>query len=469
MKNLSTKTKSLYGLGFASLGIKDGLFQLFLFFYYSQVLGLDAALTGTSTLIALAFDAISDPLIGVLSDNWKSKKWGRRHPFMLASTFPMGVFTYLLFLPPEGLGQTGLFWWMTGFAILLRTALTLFIIPAMSLGAEMSEDFEERTSITSYRVTFASVISPVVIAFGLLTFFTPTEGMSNGLFNAAAYPKFALLCGILMMLVVLISAWGTRGLIPSLPQKSDTKESFFQIFNEFLQALSLPSYRVLLGYSMWIYVGFGIGVSFTTYYTTYYFGLSEKELALLPIGAFIGGILSLFMGPYLGRKLDKKWATMISTIVFGLFFSLPFLLRRWGMFPDNDSPNLLPAYIGSLVVAYTFLFICLSLASSMMADVVDDYELHTGRRQEGLFFSTLSFAHKCTIGIGFFVAGFLLNWIAFPKQTEVADVPKEAIEGLGLIGGPIAFVIYLSGIFFLFFYPITKERYLEIRQALEQI
>jgi len=72
----------LYGLGFASQGIKDGLFQVFLFIFYNQVLGLDPVLTGTATIIALLFDAISDPLVGVISDNWKSKKWGRRHPFM---------------------------------------------------------------------------------------------------------------------------------------------------------------------------------------------------------------------------------------------------------------------------------------------------------------------------------------------------------------------------------------------------
>ena len=104
----------------------------------------------------------------------------------------------------------------------------------------------------------------------------------------------------------------------------------------------------------------------------------------------------------------------------------------------------------------------------MMADVVDEYELVSGERQEGLFFSTLSFAYKCTVGFGYFFAGLLLNWIAFPKQTEIADVPVAAIDGLGLVGGPITFVIYIFSIVFLFFYPITKGRYLEIQAALKK-
>jgi len=205
MKKLTTKTKALYGLGFAAQGIKDGLFQLFLFFYFSQILGLDAALTGVSTLIALAFDAVSDPVIGVISDSWKSKKWGRRHPFMFASALPFGLFIWLLFLPPADLSQMGLFWWMTLFTILVRLSMTLFLIPGMSLGAELTEDFEERNSVTSYRVSFAAIAPPLVITFGLLTFFTPTVENANGLFNKAAYPKFALLCGILIVLLVLLT------------------------------------------------------------------------------------------------------------------------------------------------------------------------------------------------------------------------------------------------------------------------
>ena len=195
----------LYGLGFASQGIKDGLFQVFLFIFYNQVLGLDPVLTGTATIIALVFDAVSDPLVGVISDNWKSKKWGRRHSFMFLSAFPLGITIWLLFLPPETLGQSGLFWWMTFFTILVRFSLTLFIVPAMSLGAELSSDFEERTSITSIRITFGALISTVTIILGFLFFFVPTEEYARGLENKNAYPAFAMFCGILIIIAVLIS------------------------------------------------------------------------------------------------------------------------------------------------------------------------------------------------------------------------------------------------------------------------
>ncbi len=216
----------MYGLGFSSQGIKDALFQLFLFFYFSQILGLKPSYAGIASVIALFFDAVSDPLIGSLSDRRKGGKWGRRHPLMLFSALPIGIFIYILFSPPAGLSQLGLFCWLTFFSIMVRFSLTLFVVPGMSLGAEHSSDYNERTSITSYRVMFSSFISPFILIVGLLVFFTPTSENSNGLFNKNAYSKFALLCDILSFLVILISTYGTKKVISKLPKIKDSIHAF---------------------------------------------------------------------------------------------------------------------------------------------------------------------------------------------------------------------------------------------------
>lgn len=459
----------LYGLGFSARGIKDGLFQLFLFFYFSQVLGLDAALAGTASVIALVFDAISDPLVGLISDKWESKKWGRRHPFMFVSAIPLGVLVWLLFAPPEGLGQMGLFWWLTVVSILVRIALTFFAVPFISLGAELTTDYKERTTVTAYRLMFAAFLSPVVMILGYTLYFVPTEEISNGLLNQAAYPQFALLCGILMTLFVLVSTWGTREVIPHLPKPSSyqSQMTWRQLLSSLVIAFKMPSFRNLVLFIMFLYVGLGIGIIFSPYFGPYYFGFSAQEMAVLPISSAVGGVLSLFIAPNLGDKLDKKWATIYASALAGLFFTLPFNLRLLGLFPENGSASLLWVYFITLVIAYSALWIAFSLSASMMADVVDEFELQSGNRQEGLFFSTLSFAHKTTTGIGTFIAGILLTYIAFPKQTDVADVPAEAIHGLGLVGGPLLLIMYLGCIVFVFFYPITRERYKEIRRKLD--
>ena len=102
-----------------------------------------------------------------------------------------------------------------------------------------------------------------------------------------------------------------------------------------------------------------------------------------------------------------------------------------------------------------------------MADVVDEFEVKTSNRDEGLFFSSMSFAYKCTVGLGYFIAGILLEVISFPKQVAVENIPKEVISKLGIIGGPVLMSIYLVAILFLIAYPINKKRYNEIRIALE--
>ena len=469
MKRLTTKIKLLYGLGFSAQGIKDGLFQLFLFFYFSQVLGLDPALAGLTTFIALLFDAVSDPVVGVISDNWKSEKWGRRHPFMFLSAIPMGVSTYFLFLPPTGMGQLGLFWWLTIFTILVRLSLTLFIVPGMSLGAELTTDYEERTSVTSYRVMFSGFIPAFIIIFGLLFFFTPKPGTENGMMNADAYPAFAFLCGVLIILCVLISTYGTKSTIPNLPQSQGESEraNLRELLQRFVTAFTLKSYRTLVLFIMAVYIAIGIGVVFTPYFINYYFAWSEKELALLPISSGVGGLMSLLIAPMLGKRLDKKRGVILSTFLVASFFSLPYMLKVFGLLPGDRDPFTLPFFILCATIGYTFLFVVFSLTNSMMADVADDYDLMTGKREEGLFFSTMSFAYKCTVGIGYLFAGILLKIIAFPTQVSPGDVPADKLEWLGIIGGPVLFITYAVSILWILSYPITKSRYQDIRQQLQ--
>ncbi|MDG2449868.1 MAG: MFS transporter, partial [Saprospiraceae bacterium] len=380
MIKVPLKIKLFYGLGMASIGIKNGLFQLFLFFYFSQVLGLDPELAGLSSLVALGFDAISDPLVGLISDKWQSKKWGRRHPFMFVSALPFGLFIWLLFTPPEGLDQTGLFLWLTSFAILVRVSLTLFNVPYISLGAELSTDYKERTSITAIRMMFTTLFPVIVMIAGFVFYFVPTEEYSNGLLNKAAYPTFALLCGLLIVLIILVSTWGTREAIPHLPQASAHQNQLTsrQLLSSLGTAFKMLSFRSLVFFNMLMYVGLGVGVIFTPYYCAYYFGLSTQDMAVLPISSAVGGFLSLIIAPSLGDKIGKKWTTVMGALITGSCFALPFILRMLGLFPENGTATILPIYILTLIGAYTALVMVLSLIPSMMADVVDEFELKTG-------------------------------------------------------------------------------------------
>ena len=120
-------------------------------------MGLSGTLVGAAVLIALIVDAITDPIMGGISDEWRSKLWGRRHLFMLLSAIPTGLGLWFIFSPPLSLSNTNLFIWMLGFTILVRLGLTLFYVPYLALNAELTESYDERTQISSLRTIFGEL------------------------------------------------------------------------------------------------------------------------------------------------------------------------------------------------------------------------------------------------------------------------------------------------------------------------
>lgn len=197
-----------------------------------------------AALLALMVDAITDPMLGQLSDRFRSI-WGRRHPFMLAGAITFDVATVALFSPPDGLSQMALFGWMLGGAISVCLMLTLFFVPHLFLCAELATDYHGRTSLIGYRVFFnyAGILLTSVIGFAV--FFPQTEAFSNGMLNKARYPGFGVFCGLIGSVAMLLCVFGTRSTIPNLrPRVSHANErntlwAFIDVFKTL--RLYLPS------------------------------------------------------------------------------------------------------------------------------------------------------------------------------------------------------------------------------------
>ena len=181
----------MYGLGQLPEGVKTAAFGFFLLFYYNQVLGLSGTLAGAALFIALLFDAVSDPLVGSLTDFTRSR-WGRRHPYLYASALPFSLCFLGLFVPPSGLSEAGLFAWLLVFATLTRTTMSFYHVPYLSMGAELSQDYDERTRLAAFRNLFQLAGMFAVLIGGNLLFFSATGQYANGQLNPAAYAPFAL-------------------------------------------------------------------------------------------------------------------------------------------------------------------------------------------------------------------------------------------------------------------------------------
>jgi GPH family glycoside/pentoside/hexuronide:cation symporter len=138
-------TKLSYGFGAIAYGVKNNGFDYFLLLFYSQILGVEARMVGLALLIALVFDAFSDPIVGYLSDNTRSR-WGRRHPWMYFAAIPVSIAYYFLWSPPGGLSGNQLFAYLVMLSILIRTLITLYEVPSSALAPEITRDYDERVA-----------------------------------------------------------------------------------------------------------------------------------------------------------------------------------------------------------------------------------------------------------------------------------------------------------------------------------
>ena len=465
MLKLTFFTKTAYGVGQMSQGVKDAAFQSFVVFYFSQVLGMPAIMAGFAALIALLFDAVTDPLMGDISDNWHSK-WGRRHPFMIAAVIPFPISLYMLFSPPVSLDPQGL--WLLGWSIVVRILLTMFNVPHNALGAELSQDYQERTKIVSYR-TFLGYVGGIILSVvALNTFFKTSEAYPNGMLNVDGYSSLGALAGIIAFVAMILCILGTKHTIPYLPQapENQKKVDFSRSFKAFAEAIKLRPFRIIFTVQIMTMIAGGAGATFMLYIGSYFFELSTAEISLLTLTIIVGLIPASIIAPVLSKRIDKMPSLVTCLLVATVFSFSPIYLRLLGVMPENESSLIMPILFATYVVGYSFFIAAGIVIGSMLADIADLHASNTGKRQEGLFFAANSFAQKATFGLGTLFAGIGLDLIAFPKQVDVSMVSEQTIFNLGLIAGPLPFVIYLIAAYIATKYDLNRTRHAEISERL---
>ena len=376
---ISRSTRFYYGFGSVAYGVKDNGFVYFLLFYYNQVLGLPGHLASTAILVALVFDAISDPIVGNISDRLHSK-WGRRHPFMYAAAFPVAFSFYGLWNPPE-LSEDGLFYFLMFNALLVRTFITFYEVPSTALAPELTPNYDERTKLAATRHFFGWVggITIAVVMYGLLMVKTPG----------------------------------------------------------------------------------GLSGSLSIYFGTYFWGFTPGQLGVLVPTGLISATFALSFAPYVSHRYGKKRGAIGLSLFAASFAPAPYLARLAGLTPASGSTELLMLLIVYNVIEIGLIISSTTLVSAMIADVVEESELVTGRRSEGIFFAARSFISKSVSGLGIMLGTLLLSAVEFPQDAKPGEVDPQIIENLGYGYVPMIIVLYLSAIVCLVAYNITRERHLK--------
>jgi len=466
--SISTPIKILYGLGAIVEGAKNTIFNVFLMFYFTQAKGLSPSLAGTAILLALCVDAVTDPLMGSISDNHHSR-WGRRHPFMYVSALPMSLSFYLLFNAPDDLGQFGMFAWMLSFSVLVRVFMTLFVIPRDSMVPELTDNYDERTTLISYKFFFGWISGLTVSLLGYLYFLAPSEEFADGRLNPDAYSAYALVGSVIILLGILICSAGTHSQIPKLkppPQKSPLNLSRF--IADLKPILANRSYMMLVAGSLFAAIAGGFNEVVGLYMNTYFWEFTTEEISVIVYTFAVSTLIAVTLTRPLTARYDKKSVALVLATISILLGPVPVFLRLLGIFLPNGHPSLLPVMAGHAAVMVTIIIALGIIIGSMITDTVDENELITGKRQEGMFMSTIAFTGKATSGLGGFFAGMALEIIQFPTQVGAGSVAPEKIYSLGLIVGPGLMLFFFVTLYFLSRYEITRERFIEIQNALAE-
>ena len=473
---LPTRTVSYYGIGQAAEGITNHTLTTLLLFYYTSVMGLPGSLAGAALMIGLFFDAVTDPLVAVISDRTRSSR-GRRHPFMYASAIPLGFFLYMAFVPPLGLFERMgideavlLFAWLTASVVLTRAALTLFHVPHMALGAELSDDFDERTRVVTSRSLYAVLGTAVAVtAYFLLMMSSHSPEYSDPRLNPAPYAIYAALAGFVIVVAILLSAWGTRDRIPHLlPPDQDLSGQSFRsaLVTDLRESLRIPSFRALfLGFTV-CFLAFGFSNAIGTHSALYLWHVSVEVQALYGIAILVGTLSGMWFWRSYATKHDKRPTFIVGITWFTLFAAAPPIFKVIGLFPAEDSTLYVPAF---MAVGFGWSFAIASayvVVGSMMADITDEDELLHDRRREGIFFGALSFGSKTASGLGTIVAGVVYDWAGLHRGLDPGDAPASASVTLGLCTGFIIMILVAGAITIFRRYDITRERHDEIIEAL---
>lgn len=467
---LSICTKLAYGFGSVAYGVKNNGFDYFLVLFFGQVIGVNQAVVGAAILTALVFDAFSDPIVGYWSDNFRSK-WGRRHPFMYAALIPVPLSYYFLWSPPEGWSDLAMYGYIAGLAIIIRTFVTFYETPSSAMAPELAEDYDERSSLISYRYYFGWTGGNLMtlIMFFLIAPAFATEAQPDGTLSAATYQIYGLVGAFMIFIAILFSALGTHHRIPYFKPAPPKREmTILTIFREIFETIANRNFLALFGGALFAAIASGLSAGLAFIMQGYFWGFDDIQKGILALAVFGSAVIGALIAPFASKTIGKKrGAIYIGFAAFSLS-PLPIFLRLFDMMPPNGSDILFIFMFFHGLIDVGLIIAFQILAASMIADLVEEAELKTGRRSEGVFFSASTFIRKCVQGFGALSAGAVMLFAGIPAGAKPEDLNEAQIWSLGAWYVPSIFTLWMIMLFFISRYKLTREEHEANLQQLAQ-
>jgi Na+/melibiose symporter-like transporter len=442
------------------LMVLSGLFMLF---FYNSVMGLPSALVGIGLSSSLVVDALLDPYIGHISDRTRHR-FGRRHVFMLPGALVTGPCFFLLFSPPRSLGHAGLFVWLLACSIALRAASAVYRIPYLSLGAELSRDYDDRTKTMAIRTLFGLLGTLGATALSFLLFFSATANGSKPTLLYAGYPRMGLAFGALMTIAGLTGTLGTWGHRTSGGGKDSNGPHFFSGFRI---AMQNRAFRSIWFSTTVFFLAVVLNFSMAIHYFTWYAQISRGEvLSLIQSCFYVGAIGGVVLWMALARRTEKRTLYIMAAVASAiLLFMATFLIGAGRPFGTGRAwPLIVGHVVGGIFASAVWV-----VPASMIADVADTDELATGLRREGIYFGIMNFGEKIAAGGALLFAGGLLA--VFRKMSHGGSFgtpgnPPAAAHFVGLLYGAVPAMLLLLALAFILPYGLNRRAVHDIQLQL---
>jgi len=455
--------KLLYGSGdwgISSIGIMRSIFYAI---YLTDVVGLEPRLASFGAVVGIIWDAINDPIIGTLSDRI-STRWGRRRPFLLWFAIPFAISFVLLWSAPKWDNQTALLIYVTLSFMLADTLQTLISVPFLSLTPELTPDYDERTSLTSYRSFFQLVgaLTVVVAAPAIVDLVIESGGtQQQGFMTVGAI--FGSISAIPLLLIALLLRETSR---PSEVETIPFRETLRLAWQ------NIP-FRYSVGIHMlnWSAVDM-IAVAFP-YFLLYWVARGDLLAKVNIFGidfayesAFFGTLMSICIlfipvWSWLAKKRNKREA-----YILGMVFWIIVQLMIFTIQPGQTGYLLAIAALAGIGVSAAY-----TLPDSMFADVIEWDELRTGRRQEGIYYGVRAFIRKMTGALVVFITLQALGWSGYLAPAEGAVQSKQsasALQMIRLLVSPFGALMLCGTIIFAWLFPLSREKHARIQKMLER-
>ncbi len=440
------REKMAYGLGDFAINIAYTTIGFYFIFFLVNVAGLPAYWASFIFLVARAWDAVTDYLMGMISDRTETR-FGRRRPYILFGSIPFGIAFFLLWMVPFESDLYLVIYYVL-ITIIFNTAFTVVAVPYGALMPEMSQNYDERTSISGFRMGMSFVgnlVAAVGVALIIDVIFSGHEQYQE------SFPVVGGLFCIIAIVSFVITFSGTRERVKPLKQVTGG------ILETLTSIMKLHEFRIVLGMFLFNMIGFDLIQAIFIFFLKDVIHISEDMTFVVMGVPLVVAVLAAPLWVMLGEKFGKRRAYMMAAVYFAIALLLCLVAPVGNLYFV-----LMIGVLAGLGISASQI-----IPWSIIPDVIEFDEYHNGIRREGAFYGVTTFLYKVASAVAIALASSLLGLFGYVENSATSQ-PESALIAIRLLMGVGPGIFFLISAMFVKALPITRERFDEIRAILEE-